>query len=79
MDGHRGQIFVVKRDYECSRLQSQLLANAYRRVLPPESFRLAELPAEPTAQHLANRRDVGDLDNQADRMDLQLAMEGATL
>lgn len=81
MDGCQRRICNVERSYERSRLESQLLADAYRRVLPPKQFWLAQRgPEEAIGNSLRDRdvsRSVERLPVDANRTESSLAMEGA--
>ena len=80
MDGCQKRICNVDRSYECSRLESQLLADAYRRVLPPKQFRLARRgPEEAIGNSLGSHdasRPVDRLQGNVNRTELSLTMEG---
>ena len=80
MDGCRRRICNVERSYERSRLESRLLADAYRRVLPPRLFRLAQQEPEEEGETALRDDDVsGAIDWQpaeVNRTDASLAMEG---
>jgi hypothetical protein len=81
MDGCQRRICNVERSYECSRLESQLLADAYRRVLPPKQFRLAQRrPEEAIGNSLRNHDVGGSVDRlpvNVNRTESSHTMEGA--
>ncbi len=81
MDGCQRRICHVERSYECSRLESQLLADAYRRVLPPKQFRLAQRGLEEGAGNSLRICDVSGPDDRllvdVNRTESLLTMEGA--
>jgi len=81
MDGCRRRICNVERSYGRSRLESQFLADAYRRVLPPRLFRLAHREPEEGGETALRDDDVsGAIDWQptdVNRTEASLAMEGA--
>ena len=73
MDGCQRRICNVERSYECSRLESQLLADAYRRVLPPKQFRLAQREAE---EAVGNSLRSHDASGSVDRLPGQRESNG---
>jgi len=81
MDGCQRRICNVQRSYECSRLESQLLADAYRRVLPPKQFRLTQREAEGAVGNSLRNHDVrGSVDRlpvDVNRTESSHTMEGA--
>jgi hypothetical protein len=81
MEGRQRRICSVERSYECSRLESQLLADAYRRVLPPRQFRLVEGGAGEVSENSRRRRDVSESVDRllvnVHRTESSLATEGA--
>jgi len=81
MDGRQRRICNVERSYECSRLESQLLADAYRRVLPPKQFRLAQRESQEATEDALQRRDVSESVDRSlvnvNRTESSLTMEGA--
>lgn len=81
MEGRQKRICSVERSYECSRLESQLLADAYRRVLPPGQFRLAQRGTGEATEKSLRRRDAKKSVDQSlvnvNRTESSLTMEGA--
>ena len=81
MDGCQRPLCSVERSYECSRLEPQLLADAYRRVLPPKQFPLAQRePEGAIGDSLRNHDAGGSVDRlpvDLNRTESSLTMEGA--
>jgi hypothetical protein len=81
MDGRQRRIGRVERTYECSRLESQLLADAYRRVLPPKQFRLAQRGLQEATKNLLPGRPVSESATRSlinvNGTESPLTMEGA--
>ena len=81
MDGCQRRICNVERSYECSRLEPQLLADAYRRVLPPKQFLLAQRgPVEVIGNSPRCHKVSGSVDRlpvDVNRTESSLTMEGA--
>ena len=81
MEGRQRRICSVERSYECSRLESQLLADAYRQVLPPRQFRLVQQGSREATENSLRRRDVSESVDRSlvnvNRTESSLATEGA--
>jgi len=81
MDGCQRRIVRVERAYECSRLESQLLADAYRRVLPPKQFWLAQRGRQEATKNLLWGHPVSESGTRSrinvNGTESPLVMEGA--
>lgn len=81
MDGRQRRIGNVERSYERSRLESQLLADAYRRVLPPKQFRLAQRDPQEGGRNRPRNDEVSEAANgqstDVKQTESLVAMEGA--